>query len=253
MKIIGSDFDGTFNHNGVTDEKISMVAKWQAAGNKVGVVSGRGLNTPENFAREFPDLKFDFFALCNGAYVTDGDGVPFYRATCTELHSLELINGLLSYGCRIMHVNSDQYTCVVEDYDERPAWIPLEQACLSKDFKGVDFFYQINVNLSSFDEAVPIVEKIRNDYGKYVTPLQNGRCIDIVPVGTNKAEGMYRAMEHFGASYADVITVGDNINDIDMLREFRSYAMKNGVPEAQAVANGIVSDVTEIMQREMEF
>ena len=58
-------------------------------------------------------------------------------------------------------------------------------------------------------------------------------------------------MEYYGATYDDVITVGDNINDIDMIREFRSYAMKNGVEAVKNIAFGIVSDVTEILEKEI--
>ena len=47
-----------------------------------------------------------------------------------------------------------------------------------------------------------------------------------------------------------MIAVGDNINDEDMLREFRSYAMENGVDEMKSLADGIVADVTEIFERE---
>ena len=58
-------------------------------------------------------------------------------------------------------------------------------------------------------------------------------------------------MEFFGGKYEDVITVGDNINDTDMLREFRSYAMESGVESVKTLADGIVSNVTEIFEKEM--
>ena len=36
-----------------------------------------------------------------------------------------------------------------------------------------------------------------------------------------------------------------------MIREFRSYAMANGVKAIRNLADGIVSDVTEIIEKEM--
>ena len=42
MKIIASDYDGTFNHNGIDDNKRAAVAKWRLAGNLFGIISGRG-------------------------------------------------------------------------------------------------------------------------------------------------------------------------------------------------------------------
>ena len=72
--------------------------------------------------------------------------------------------------------------------------------------------------------------------------------MDIVPKGVNKAQGLYRLMEHYGCNYDDVIAVGDQINDMDMIREFHSYAMENGVEQIKAAANGIVSSVTELLE-----
>ena len=69
----------------------------------------------------------------------------------------------------------------------------------------------------------------------------------------NKAQGIYRIMEFFDCAYEDVITVGDNINDIDMIREFRSYAMENGAEQVRNLANGTVSDITELLERELSF
>ena len=101
------------------------------------------------------------------------------------------------------------------------------------------------------EQAEAAAEAMRKLYGDFLTPLQNGIFIDVVPKGVNKAEGMYRVMEFFGGTYEDVITVGDNINDTDMLREFRSYAMESGVESVKALADGIVSNVTEIFEKEV--
>ena len=67
----------------------------------------------------------------------------------------------------------------------------------------------------------------------------------------NKAKGLYDYLELVAGKYEDMITVGDNINDADMIREFRSYAMANGVDEIKRLADEIVSDVTELLEKEM--
>ena len=82
--------------------------------------------------------------------------------------------------------------------------------------------------------------------------LQNGRCIDIVRHDMNKAKGLYLLMDITGAEYEDVIAVGDNINDEDMLREFRSYAMENGVPYIKEIANDITKGIAELIEKELQ-
>ena len=41
MKILGSDFDGTFTVGGVDAGKLEALRKWRLAGNKFGIISGR--------------------------------------------------------------------------------------------------------------------------------------------------------------------------------------------------------------------
>ena len=95
-----------------------------------------------------------------------------------------------------------------------------------------------------------MVEYIKKSYDGLLNPLQNNRIIDVVPFGVDKAQGLYRVMEHYGASHGDVIAAGDNVNDVDMIREFRSYAMENSVDEVKTFADYVICDVTEIFKRE---
>ena len=251
MKIIGSDFDGTLNHGGMTEAKLKAIEKWRNAGNKFGIISGRGKDFRVSLLSQYPELKIDFFASCSGAYTTDQNGEIIYEARCCDVSLSELTNDLFDWGCKCVHVNASKYACIVKTLEDKPSWVNEKYAYLSENIPDVAYINQVSVQLPSADDSAEVVEKVRNKYSKYLNPLQNGVCIDIVPAGVNKAEGIYRIMEYFGCTYDDVITVGDNINDMDMIKEFRSYAMKNGVAEVKNAANGIVSDVTEIFEIEM--
>jgi hydroxymethylpyrimidine pyrophosphatase-like HAD family hydrolase len=69
----------------------------------------------------------------------------------------------------------------------------------------------------------------------------------------DKAKGIYRLIDLLGAKYEDVISVGDNINDKDMIKEFRSYAMENAVPLIKELADYETSGITELIERELEI
>ena len=81
--------------------------------------------------------------------------------------------------------------------------------------------------------------------------MKNNICIDIVDATVNKAYGLRCVAELFGGEESDVIAVGDNLNDLDMLEAFRSYAMENGVEEVKRVADQTVKTVTELIYREL--
>jgi hydroxymethylpyrimidine pyrophosphatase-like HAD family hydrolase len=112
-------------------------------------------------------------------------------------------------------------------------------------------FNQISVRLADFETASEVSKRIKEKFGDNLNPLQNDVIIDIVSAGVDKAQGLYILMKHLGAKYEDVIAVGDNVNDADMLREFKSYAMANGVDMIKELADGITVGITELIEKEM--
>ena len=251
MKILGSDFDGTLSHGGIGEEKLSAIKAWRKAGNKFGIVSGRGVTFCQDLRKKYPELEMDFFAACNGAYIVDENGTAIYESHCNAVSMLEFATDLLYWGCSAVRIiKGKQELCVIKAQADKPAWALEENVRLLADFDDIDWFSQISVYFSTVEEATKMTEKIQQKYQDCLNPLQNGRCIDIVATDVNKAQGLYRVMEFFGGSYDDVIAVGDNLNDVDMLREFHSYAMANGVEAIRPLADGIVSDVVELLQIE---
>lgn len=62
----------------------------------------------------------------------------------------------------------------------------------------------------------------------------------------NKAKGIYRVLDHFGASPEDVVVFGDNYNDLSMfMPEWISIAMGNAVPELKEKAQYVTTQIDE--------
>ena len=252
MKILGSDLDGTFGHGGINEEKLAAVRDWRNAGNKFGIISGRGGLHAQMVAQQHPELEMDFFAACNGGKIYDSNGKVIYEARCTSLPLADLAKDLLSWGSYFAFVIAETSFYVISDWDAMPSSMDKKHVCLLSELTPLPYFNQVSAQLPSVEETHAVVKRLAERYGEYVTPLQNGVCIDIVPRGVNKAQGLYRVMEHFGGSYDDVIAVGDNYNDADMLREFRSYAMAHSDEAIRAMANDTVEYVTDLLRKEME-
>lgn len=252
MKILGSDYDGTLTCGGIGEEKIAAIKSWRAAGNKFGIVTGRVASFRQRLLDDKPGFELDFYAACNGGYITDGAGNLIYEARCSEVKATELGKALFDCeGCEFLNVIGEKHFYVVVDSEKRPSYVTEDKTCFLADMPSISYFHQIGVKFESFEQAANAAMAVKNAYGEFLTPLQNGIFIDVVPKGVNKAQGMYRVMEFFGGSYDGVITVGDNINDADMLREFRSYAMESGVESVKLLANATVSDVTELLKLEL--
>lgn len=245
MKIIASDYDGTFNHNGIDDNKRNAVSRWRKAGNLFGIISGRGYPSLKDVVDRKP-FEYDFLICNNGAVIFDDKEKMIYENRCDGSYAKPLITDMFEWGCPMANIDKDIPVLV------KPGNIEVEEGEYTLEtLPGITYFNQISTYLDSTDEATAVVKKIESKYSGVLTPLQNGNCIDIVPQGVNKAQGIYSLLEIVGAEYDDVIAVGDNINDTHMIAEFRSYAMENAVDSIKDLADYIVSDITEIFEKEI--
>lgn len=245
MKILACDYDGTLNYGGMGEEKLAAIRKWREAGNKLGVVSGRGPSLAEFLKNEY-DLSLDFYVFFNGGLILDSEQKEMYKVSCNTVEIADLVQDLFDWGCDFVHVNSDRYYLI-----RREETGLREDAYLLKDISFPPLLCQVSVQLKTAEEAAEIVKPIAAKYGRYIVPLQNATCIDIVPKGVNKASGIYKLMELYNVEYRDVITVGDNLNDTDMIREFTSYAMENGAEEIKRLADHRTKSVIDLIEKEM--
>lgn len=245
MKLIASDYDGTFtNRGGVDDERRRAVADWQAAGNKFGIVSGRSIDfLPPSLEED--GVRCDYFIANNGAVITDGDGNLLIETRCDGKVAYELIPVLLELGCPYADVITD-HPCTVY-----PDETPLKEGRFHLATAKIDYFHQISTVLPSFDEAARVTKAIAERFGEWVNPLQNGRCIDIVPAGMDKAAGIRALLKLWAIDEADVIAVGDNVNDAAMIEAFPSYAVENAVESIKEAAGRVVPTVTELIRLEL--
>lgn len=252
MKILGSDYDGTLNAGGIGEAKISAIQKWRKKGNKFGIITGRNGTFRDTLLEKYPQLECDFFATCNGGYIMDGEGNIIYEARCNSVSLSSLVKDLFDWGVKyVCIIVGKKLMWVISTTEDKPQYAPKQDSFLLVDIPDVEYFNQISLSVSDSYEASLLTEKIKKYYGQWLNPLQNGKSIDVVSVGVNKAQGIYRVMELFNGDYNDVIVVGDNINDTDMLREFYSYAMENSIEQVRNCADRVVRDVTELLEKEL--
>ncbi len=246
MKIIGSDYDGTLNHNGIDDKKRKAIKRWREAGNIFALISGRG---SEELLELYNEQQFpcDYLVANNGAVIMKTDGTVISDIRCDGNLVIPLLKLLFENGCPWGHLETSFSCRVYADSAD------CKEVCeyTFDNMPEIPYFYQISTFLPDFDTAADVTSCIREYFGDKLNPLQNGVCIDIVRADVNKAKGLYILMEYLGARYDDIIAVGDNINDSDMIREFKSYAMENGVDEIKELADYITPGVTELIEKEL--
>ena len=245
MKIIASDYDGTLNHGGIDDKKRETIKEWREKGNKFGIVSGR---ITDDLLRIYKkdNLELDFLLACNGAVILTTDGKILKEDRIDGDILKPILDFIFSLGADWAAIQSDRSYIIDENDNDR-----LPDEFTRKTLPDLKYFNQVSTILEDEEEALMVTNAIKEKFGDKLNPLQNGRCIDIVSVTMNKAKGLYDYLELVGGKYEDMITVGDNINDTHMIKEFRSYAMANGVQLIKDIADYETLGITELIEREI--
>ncbi len=245
MKIIASDYDGTLNHGGIDDKKRNAIKEWREKGNKFGIVSGRVVDDLLKIYKK-DELDLDFLLACNGAVILTTDGKILKEDRIDGDILKPLLDFLFSLGADWATIQSDRSYIIDENDNDR-----LPDEFTRKTLPNLKYFIQVSTILEDDEEAEEVTNAVREKFGDKLNPLQNGRCIDIVSAKINKAKGLYDYLELVGGKYEDMITVGDNINDTHMIKEFRSYAMANGVQSIKDIADYEIESVIELIEREI--
>ncbi|MBR2876681.1 MAG: HAD-IIB family hydrolase [Clostridia bacterium] len=245
MKIIASDYDGTLNHGGIDDKKRIAINKWRERGNKFGIVSGR---MPDDLLKIYKEteLELDFLLACNGAVILTTDGKILKDDRIDGALLRPFLDFLFSLGTDWAAIHCEKTYIIDENDDDR-----LPDEFTRKTLPEMKYFNQVSTILEDEEEALTVTSAIKEKFGDILNPLQNGRCIDIVSSRINKAKGLYDYLELVGGKYEDMIAVGDNINDTHMIKEFRSYAMANGVQSIKDIADYVTDGITELIEKEI--
>ncbi len=245
MKIIASDYDGTLNHGGIDDKKRNAIKEWREKGNKFGIVSGRVVDDLLKIYKK-DELDLDFLLACNGAVILTTDGKILKEDRIDGDILKPLLDFLFFLGADWATIQSDKNYIIDENDNGR-----LPDEFTRKTLPNLKYFIQVSTILEDDEEAEEVTNAVREKFGNKLNPLQNGRCIDIVSSRINKAKGLYDYLELVGGKYEDMITVGDNINDTHMIKEFRSYAMANGVQSIKDIADYVTLGITELIEKEI--
>lgn len=246
MKLLASDLDGTFSI-GTPDARRAAVKKWREAGNLFVIVSGRSLKwlTPE-----FKNLgiECDYYLAANGAVIADRAGKTLRTRRCPGEWIREIIDFLFQRNCLLCRLLLDEDKMVFP-----PDRLPDQPVISFAEAAELPFFYQISTVCPAAEDASQVVRELAAAFPGRINPLQNGVCIDIVPAGMDKAQGIRNLIELLELPEENVIAVGDNYNDLSMIDAFYSYAIESGVEEARSRADRLTPNIVELIERELSL
>lgn len=247
MKLIASDYDGTFS-NGSLEDRQRAVANWQAAGNKFGIVSGRCLEELVQIANR-EGAKCDFLISSGGMRICDGAGSILSEEKCPGEWLSEILPFIFQNGCTWCYIHGDP-SFVVNYPNDSVSFV----TCVTiEEATKISCFYQISAVCEHEEDAKKLAKALQEQYTSWVNPLQNGATVDIVHAGVDKAQSIRRLLKLWEIEEKNAIVAGDNFNDLPMICAFRSYAMVNAPQSVQDAADYVVSDIVAIINKELNL
>ena len=251
MKLLASDYDGTLNRNGtISKEDIEAIQMWQECGNLFGLITGRGYKSAAH-EMNYYGIKYDFLICNNGSSIFDNNNKCIASITGNNTILKTLITLIIEHnGDRAAISGGKSRACVVlDEARDNSTNCPDENWIIFEDIDKLDFpFTQVDTNALTDDNAALLARRINKILGKFVYAHQNGTNVDTTPVGVNKPTGIHSLVKHLNISSNNVFVVGDNLNDLEMIKEFDGFAMTSGNPVVIKQARRAYDTIFELVK-----
>ena len=224
-KILISDYDGTFYQNDIDIMKnIDKVNEFRSLGNLFVLATGRSY-VDLNMEIDKYGISYDYLILNHGALLLSKE----LNVISSFNLDKDQVESILSY----VNNNRDIYDIVLIDN-------------FKKRVTDTSSIVKIMLKLYSFDNAKKVKKYIDEkcfDIKSYCEEEDNHYLVEIVSSKASKSLMVEKIVEIEKIKNNNVYTVGDGINDIDMIRKYNGYRVKNACDELNSITNKVVDSV----------
>jgi Cof subfamily protein (haloacid dehalogenase superfamily) len=251
MKIAASDFDGTLYHEGkgISEKTLSAIKKWQAAGHKFGLVTGRNMHLVRIGLKGY-DIKLDFCVGLNGAVIFDEAEKEIFSREMPQ----EAVMGLWAHEI----ASESPYVMTLRGYDSFGKW--NDRSCIDpvihantpevtpEEAQALPHILQMCFVAASPERAAQLAADISSRFAGQLSAEANLAFVDVCAAGNNKGTGLEHLQEVMGWQDYPLYVIGDDLNDLSMIEKFHGFAMASGHPLVLEKARGAFASVGEMLE-----
>jgi Cof subfamily protein (haloacid dehalogenase superfamily) len=243
IRLIATDIDGTLLNPQfqISPEDLNALRGAHDAGIEVVLVTGRRHTFALPIAQQ---LGFDLWLISsNGAVTRSLRGETFHRDLMPRQTCINVVSAMQEFrGNTVLTFDKEtKGALVIEHLDELNGSI---RRWLEKNMAYIDFVIPLERalvtdplqtmfcgSMDRMSEALRVLESAAMDNRVTILrteyPERNLSMIDVLNAGCSKGHALERWVMHRGYQRAEVMAIGDNHNDVEML-EFAGYPVIMG-------------------------
>ena len=230
-KILVSDYDGTFYQNDIDiRENIDKVNEFRTLGNLFVLATGRSYVDLKIMIDKYK-IPYDYLILNHGALLLSKN----LEVLNVFILDKELVVSVLEYA----NNNKDIYDVVLIDV-------------FKKKVTDTSNVVKIMLKLYSYDNALDVKKYIDERYTNikcYYEKEDNHYLVEIVSSKASKSLMIEKILVREEIKKDNVFTIGDGVNDIDMIRNFNGYRVINSCKELDSITNRVIDNVSDLIEK----
>ena len=249
MKVAASDYDGTLLRGGKIDEETKAgIARWRAAGHKFGVISGRdyGMLAPQ---LEEYGVEFDYTVCNNGGIIRGADASVRFQAEIDPRALTAIAEE--SSAQRSFHFAFSAADVTYLCHHSEGSWIEREAKdwdfpivyIEESEIGGLTGIQQFSLGFHEPALSDECAAVLNAKLGDKIHAFPNACSLDITPAGISKDQGIRTLLSVMGWDGAEVYAIGDETNDLPMLKAFDGYSLTTARKEIQTRAKEVFPSV----------
>lgn len=249
-KVLMFDLDGTIvlNGNYIDQKVIDSLRKLKENGYILCVNSGRPYFFSSKLLESYDVLKlFDYLFGCNGSELVNIKKNEFHQLAYLEPDTIKEISSLFENEPIDISILTDEIIYINRMIDEENLKRYIKSRKLKPeliDLNEVDYNVSKLLGIiddNGFERISSIVKRVDSD--KFDLFFSSRDLLEIVAKGSNKGKACEIIKKMLGLTSEEIISFGDEDNDIVMFQNSIGVAMGNASAEVKKHARYITADI----------
>ncbi|MBQ2639858.1 MAG: HAD-IIB family hydrolase [Bacilli bacterium] len=201
MKILASDFDKTLyiDDEDKLNRNIEAIKKFIINGNLFCIITGRNYSNLKELLKKY-NIPYSYL-ICQ-------DGAKIYNNMDYSINTILLNSNDVEKICKLLESKDYPYYLddgynITNNYDD----------CV-----------KVVIECSDKEKGKKIVDYIKENIDVYV--YMSSKHVNIVSREVNKSNSLKKLAELENLNINDIYVIGDDINDMEMLKDFKGAVMK---------------------------